>query len=69
MTGRSPAERRVSLSAASLREDARSVFGAIAPDVMHCFALIALIALVALLILVLLPAVLGAARIQAVVGA
>jgi hypothetical protein len=66
MTGRSPAERRVSLSAASLREDARSVFGAIAPDVMHCFALIAL---VALLILVLLPAVLGAARIQAVVGA
>jgi hypothetical protein len=60
MTGRSPAEGRVSPSAASLREDARSLFAAIAPEVLHCFALIAL---VTLLVLVLLPAVLGAARI------
>ena len=65
MTGRSPAEHRVAPSAVSLPEDARSLLVAIASDVMHC---IALIALVTLLILVVLPAVLGAAGIQAVVG-
>ena len=60
------AERPVAPSAASVGEDARSLVGAVASDVIHCFALIAL---VTLLVLYLLPAVLGAARGQAVIGA
>ncbi len=66
MTGRSPAEHRVSPAAVSLLEDGRSLFGAIASDIIHCFALIAL---VTLLILVVLPAVLGAASDPVVIGA
>lgn len=63
MTGRSRAASRVTPFAASLPRDARSVVGAIGSATLSRLALIAL-ALV--LILVILPAVLGAAGIQAV---